>query len=163
YFLATLASVAKVDAMRIKQSVVELGDGTYAVQFNKGSTKTFVRVDGDLATYSWGGMAYADAGAQGSLWVAGMEKAFAFFRRTTGTYAARGAGWMREGYRGLGKTSTASYQSNGTEWLVSTIKTDLTAGKSVTYAASNPNDGAPLIGSHAYTVDSVVTDTSGTV
>src|SRR5206468_686855 len=42
WFLSSLASVAKVDANKIQQSVVDLGDGTFAVQFNRGGKNVFV-------------------------------------------------------------------------------------------------------------------------
>jgi len=158
YFLATLSSVAKVNPNAIKQSIVDLGDGTYAVQFTKGNTQTFIRIDADLPTWSNGALAYANAGSQGSLWVALMEKAFAQFRTGANSYASIEGGWMTEVATALGKNSTTTY--NKTD-LVSVIKSALEAGKSVTYGANTPTDGAPLIGSHAYTVDRVNTD--GTV
>lgn len=162
YFLATLSSVAKINANLIRQSIVDLGDGTYAVQFTKGSTKTFVRVDGDLATYSWGATAYADLGKSNSMWVAIMEKAFAFFRETKGTYASISAGWMSEVYSALGKSSSGIYSSAGADSLVDLMKTELKAGKSVTFAVKS-SSGAPLIGGHAYSVHSITTDSAGKV
>jgi hypothetical protein len=80
YLLAALGSVAKVNPQVIRERVVDLGDGTYAVQFTTGSTTTYVRVDGDLPTSAWG-VAYAKLGRQGSLWVALVEKAYAFYRQ----------------------------------------------------------------------------------
>ena len=50
YFLSVLSSVAKVDPMLIKQSIVDLGDGTFAVQFTRDEKQIFIRVDADLAT-----------------------------------------------------------------------------------------------------------------
>lgn len=162
YFLATLSSVAQVSPQVIRQSVVDLGDGTFAVQFKNGSTPTFVRVDADLPTYSSGTLAYADFGVQNSMWVAVMEKAFAFFRFNEGTYQSLSGGWMNEVYGALGKTSSSSYASSSSSWLMTTIKQAMDAKKSVTFAVNKPN-GAPLVGNHAYTVCSVVMDATGKV
>jgi hypothetical protein len=142
--------------------VVDLGDGTYAVQFVMGSARTFVRVDADLPTYASGLPAYAHTGAQGSMWVAVMEKAFAFYRRNAGTYASLSGGWMNEAYAAMGKPSTSSYASSNSNWLINTIKQALDLRQSVTFAVKSAN-GAPLIGGHAYSVDSVVKDKSGKV
>lgn len=155
YFLATLASTAETNANTIKQSVVDLGDGTFAVRFFKGSQAVYFRVDGDLPTWSNGQLAYANQGTEGSLWVAVMEKAFAQFRTGANSYASIEAGWMSEAYAAIGKTSTNFFSQMSAGTLLNTIKAALEAGKSVTYACYDSQDGAPLIGYHAYTVVSV--------
>ena len=162
YFLATIASVAEVNADRIRQSVVDLGDGTFAVQFSKNGSKVFFRVDADLPT--WGGgssLAYADLGKQESMWVAVMEKAFAHFRTGANSYESINAGWMSEAYTALGLNSTSRYSSTAGAALLNLMKSELEAGKSVTYAVGNVASGAPLIGYHAYTVVSVNVDGNG--
>ena len=161
YFLATLSSVAKTDANLIKQSVVDLGDGTFAVKFMKGNKEMYFRVDADLPTWGNGSLAYANTGSQGSLWVAVMEKAFAAFRTGANSYASIEAGWMSEVYAALGKTSTNYFSAGTAASLINTIKIALEQGKSVTYGANTPTDGAPLIGCHAYSVDRVNLDTNG--
>jgi len=106
-------------------------------------------------------LAYANTGSQGSLWVAIMEKAYAFFRTGAGTYASIEAGWMSEVYSALGKTSTSYFSvASGTE-LLNTMKAALEQGKSVTLGVKTPTDGAPLIGDHAYMVDHVNVDNTG--
>lgn len=161
YFLATLSSVADTNANTIKQSVVDLGDGTYAVRFYKGGKEMFYRVDGDLATWSNGSLAYANTGAQSSTWVAIIEKAFAAFRTNVNSYASLNGGWMSEVYSALGKTSQNTFAVSTGAQLLTVIKDALAAGKSVTYAANEPTDGAPLIGSHAYSVERVNVDANG--
>jgi hypothetical protein len=157
YFLATLSSVADTNANTIKQSVVELGDGTYAVRFFRGNQQVFVRVDGDLPTWSNGRLAYADTGAEGSIWTAVMEKAFAVFRTGANSYASIESGWMSEAYAALGKVSNSTWSAADGSQLLNVMKTALDSGKSVTYACYEPTDGAPLIGYHAYSVVSVDT------
>ncbi len=163
YFLSVLSSIAKVDPGLIRRSIADLGDGTYAVQFTRDDAKVYIRVDADLAAGSNGAPAYADLGAQGSLWVALMEKAFTYFRSPVASYSAIEAGWMSEAYDAMGTTSTEHYYVDSATTLISAIEKALSAGKSATYAVNNPRNGAPLIGGHAYMVDSTVKDSSGAV
>jgi calpain family cysteine protease/hemolysin type calcium-binding protein len=164
YFLSTLSSVAKIDPNLIRQSVASLGDGTYAVRFfNSQGTATYVRVDAELPEY-WAGSepAYARLGAQNCLWVAIMEKAWAEFR-TPGddSYAAINAGQMSEAYTALGLSSSTTYSFASATIMAQSIQQQLAAGNSVTYATLN--DTAQLLGDHAYTVDSVITNQNGNV
>ncbi len=161
YFLATLSSTAKADANLIKQSVVELGDGTYAVKFVKNGAEMYFRVDGQLPTWGNGALAYANTGTQNSVWVAIMEKAYAMFRTGANTYASIESGWMSEVYSALGKSSTSMFSTSSAASLLNVIKTALEQGKSVTYGTTTPTDGAPLIGGHAYMVDHVNADAQG--
>jgi hypothetical protein len=165
YFLATLASVAETDKNVIKQSVVDLGDGTYAVQFAKyDGTKTFVRVDNDLATFSWNANqpAYASLGQGGSMWVAVIEKAFTYFRSGAGTYDSISAGWMSEAFTALGTASSNTWTESTANELVGKIAQELNAGKSVTAACFTNPAGCNMVTSHAYTVDHIVTNGDGT-
>jgi hypothetical protein len=164
YYLATLAAVADVNSAAIRQSVVDLGDGTYAVQFVRSGATAYVRVDADLPT--WNGsmsLVYAGLGRQGSIWVAVMEKAFAFFRTAAASYAALDGGWMAEASNALGLSSTSRYSRPAQQSLMNLVAAELAAGKAVTYASGVVSDGAPLVGYHAYSVDSVGYDAFGAV
>lgn len=163
FFLSVLSSVAKIDPNRIRQSILDMGDGTYVVQLSRGSTASFVHVDGELPVNGYGVLDYAGLGAGGSTWVALMEKAFAAFRGTSVSYAAIDGGWMSDAYTALGCSSTSFYGGTGATDLLAKVETALAAGKSVTYGTNQVTDGAPLIAGHAYTVDSIVTDTHGVV
>jgi hypothetical protein len=92
WFLASLASIAKADPQEIRQRVMDLGDGTYVVQFKSGSTDVHVRVDGDLPSYSSSSLAFAGFGAGGSIWAAIVEKAYAMFRKGEATYQSLESG-----------------------------------------------------------------------
>jgi len=156
YFLATLSAVAKTNANAIKQSVVDLGDGTYAVQFFRAGEPVYVRVDGDLPVWTGtNSLAYANTGAQGSLWAAVMEKAYAIFRRNQCSYESTEAGWMDEVFAALNKRSAAVWSTTSGDALLSKIKALLVAGKAVTFGVTEAVGEAPVIGYHAYTVDSV--------
>ena len=163
YYLSVLASVAQTKPERIREMVVDLGDGTYAVQFKKAGNTVVVRVDADLPVTSWGELAYSNFGRQGSLWVAIAEKAFTFVRGNVASYKSLDAGWMDESYRAMGLGSKDVYSTEGPQALMNLIRKELEAGKSVTYAVGTPRSGAPLVSYHAYTVTSVTTDEAGEV
>lgn len=163
YLLASLSAVALQNPDLLRQSIVELGDGTYGVRYHRDGAPVYVRVDADLPVGSFGDMAYAALGAQQSLWVALMEKAYAMFRTGAGTYASIGGGWMTEVFDALDAPST-------TIWLDTTItpgdvlahlKVELDAGAAVTWATWKIPSGVPLVGLHAYAVESVALDAVG--
>ena len=63
YYMTLMAAIAKVNPDHARQLVCDLGDGTYAVDFkNNNGTDAYVRVDGDLPTWSDGTLAYARFG-----------------------------------------------------------------------------------------------------
>lgn len=162
YYLSTLSSIAKLNPQVIRQSIVSLGDGTYAVQFtNSSGVKQYLRIDGKLPTTSWGGLAYAGTGAQSSTWVALMEKAWTYFRSGVGSYNSIDAGYMGEAYNALGLANHSIYSAANPTALLQTLAAELAAGHSVTYATAN--DMANLIGGHAYTVDHVMKDAKGNI
>jgi hypothetical protein len=159
YFLATLSSIASTDPNVIRERIVDLGDGTYAVMLKRNGAETYVRVDADLAVNRLS-LAYADLGAQGSTWVALMEKAFAMVRTTAKSYAGIEAGWMSEACGYLGVTSASVYTAGSAAALMTQLSSQLAAGKAVTYATdANLGDAAILVGSHAYEVVAVTDET----
>jgi hypothetical protein len=156
-----MASYANLTPELIKQSITELGDGTYAVQYIKSGKSYFYRIDGDLPSSSNGSLVAAQFGQEHSLWVALMEKAWAFFRKGLGTYASIDSGWMSEVCSALGRSSafTAVNLTDNGVTLLSQIKDQVDAGKSVTVGTwSSQPGGSIMVGSHAYTVMSVNND-----
>jgi Calpain family cysteine protease/RTX calcium-binding nonapeptide repeat (4 copies) len=87
YFLSTLAALAESYPEHIRNMIVSLGDGTYAVRFWVGGQPKFVRVDSQLY-YKSGALLYAGLGNQSVAWVPLVEKAFAILRKGNATYAA---------------------------------------------------------------------------
>jgi hypothetical protein len=152
YYLSTLASIARVDPMRIESSVVQLADGTYLAQIVEGGQTDFVHVDGSLPTWSWGAPTYANFGEQGSMWVAIMEKAFAVARTGADSYASLNSGWMTESFATFGLASTGFYSFANAGQMMTTIESQLAADKAVTAGVGTPVTGAALIGDHAYEV-----------
>ncbi len=161
YLLSSLASVAKTNPRIIRQRIADLGDGTYAVQFTGGSSDTYVRVDGDLPTTSWGGLAYAQLGRQDSLWVAIVEKAYAFYRYGKADYGSLEGGFMSDVYNDLGLKSDSIFHADSGSDLLARLRQNLRDGKAVTFGTIDDVGTAPLIGGHAYVVDKVLTDTRG--
>jgi hypothetical protein len=168
YYMSALSAVAKVDPDLIRQSIVSLGDGTYAAEMHNADGQTvFVRMNADLPTWNTGGVAYAGLGTGNSLWAALLEKAFTYVRSGANPLAASyntidNGGWMSESFNALGLANSDYFPSSAGQ-LVNDLEHDLNAGDAVTIAIDNPEDGAPLIGDHAYTVDHVTTNSKGVV
>jgi hypothetical protein len=168
YYLSALSAVAKVDPDIIKQSIVSLGDGTFVAQMHNTRGQTvFVHMNADLPTWNTGGVAYEGLGSGNSLWAALMEKAFTYVRSganaTAPSYSTiDNGGWMSESFNALGLANSDYFPSSSTQ-LVSQLEKLLNAGEAVTIAISNPANGAPLIGDHAYTVDHINVDSNGNV
>lgn len=167
YFMAGLGAVAKTAPDRIRQLVVDLGDGTYAVNFHNNGKNAFVRVDADLWTKFDGSLGYAKKGIDGSIWVPIVEKAWAFYRNNKATYSSTEGGnnlgidWCDA--LGLSHIDFPTNLSPNATSFLTTIRNELLAGKAITIggpAALAP--GIPLIatnyrrGQHIFTVDSVI-------
>jgi hypothetical protein len=87
YFVASLSAIAGSNPEFIRNMVIALGDGTYAVRFYKNGSPVYVRVDGDLWVDSaTSKLEYAKLGNGNALWVAIVEKAYAIMRRDQGDY-----------------------------------------------------------------------------
>jgi uncharacterized protein YdbL (DUF1318 family) len=160
YFVSSLAAFAGVKPSVLVGSAVDMGDGTYTVQFMSAGTPKFVRVSNAFSTGPFGGYMYAHPGANNTIWAMVMEKAFCYFRTGANTYASIANGSMGEAYSDLG-VSSSSFRPGGytDSSFYSMMLNDLTLGEAVTLGTYNP---APnLVSSHAYTLVSVFTDSSG--
>ena len=77
YFMATLAAFANNDPTVLLHSAVDLGDGTFAVEFQTSSgTPEFIRVNNSFSAGPFDGYNFAYPGPDGSIWAMVMEKAF---------------------------------------------------------------------------------------
>ncbi|MGD0766901.1 MAG: C2 family cysteine protease [Tepidisphaeraceae bacterium] len=160
YFLSSLAAFAGQNPNVLVQSAVDMGDGTYTVQFISNGKPTFVRVSNQFSAGPFEGLLYAHPGTDGSIWAMVIEKAFAYFRTGANTYASTNSGWMGEAYSDFGVNSTAFNPSSYTATtLYNLLSADLSAGKEVTLGTSN---SAPdLVSDHAYTLVSAYKDSKG--
>jgi len=160
YYLAGLSSTARKDPQRIKNCVVDLGDGTYATQFWNGSQWTFYRVDADLPTYNGtNSLYYANVGAQQSIWVPIMEKAFTEFRSGSNSYNSIHGGGTNEPFIAMAGAPSSIWDASSQTNTLLNIRHALDAGKVVDVSTpnSNPPAGTPAIKWHVYSVVSVAT------
>jgi hypothetical protein len=160
YFLSSLAAFAGEKPSVLEQSAVDMGDGTYTVQFYNNQNKpVFVRVSNDISTGNYWGYAFARPGSTGDIWALVMEKAFADFRTGANTYASISSGWMGDVYAELGQANAYFVPSNYSEsQLYTMLSNDLANGKAVTLGTYNAPD---LVSGHAYTLVSCSVDGNG--
>jgi hypothetical protein len=160
YLMAALSAIAKANPAVIENRIAELGDGTYLVEFQKNAKAQYIRVDADLPINPIGGIAYANTGRDGALWVALFEKAYALYRAGAGSYTALNSGWMNEVHKALGqKAAVASKFATG-QSLLMWISGQLDTHHAVTFGTRDAN-GAPVMSQHAYMVDQVILDKAG--
>lgn len=157
YFMAPLSAIARTAPSVIRQSVVDLGDGTFAVKMRRDGVAKFIRVDADLPVNSAGRPVFAGvASSNGSIWVPIMEKAWAWFRNSTGTYAGIDGGWPFEVFRTLGMSNSEydpyAWFNDSPQEFGNKLADLLAQGKAVTLCT---DDGGSIIGLHCYSVERV--------
>ncbi len=158
YFLSSLAAFAGTNPAVIQNSAVDMGDGTYVVQFAKPTGPVYVRVSGDLSVGGYSGFRYAQAGG-GGIWAPIMEKAYAYFRTGANTFASLNAGWMGDVYKAFGVKSQIIGLKAAETVFYQSMLASLSGGFVVTFGTSGtaPN----LVRGHAYTLISVSIDAGG--
>jgi len=158
YLLASLSSLADTDPNIIKEMIAPLGDGTYAVRFYRDGTEVYLRLDADLPVGLYGNtLAYAGLGPDGQIWVALIEKAYAYFRRGENSYASIQGGWMADVFHEITNMPTVfRWTSCQPEALYDFLGQSLSAGHAVTMGSYYDASG-PIVGAHAYVVKSVFT------
>jgi len=164
YFLSGLAGIANKKPDLIRQSITDLGDGTYAVKMFKDGKATFYRVDGQLPlANSDDRILFARPGLNSSedpiaLWAPIMEKVFAIHDAGS-LYANLPVGWGDEAFKALGKGSDQDEVIWHTEAEMATKMRDyLTKGGAVTFTTGFGVTGLPLYSFHVYTVVDVASD-----
>jgi hypothetical protein len=151
YFLSSLAAFATVKPGLLEQSAVDMGDGTYTVQYENNNVPEFVRVSNDLPTTGSESYVYARPGSTGSIWAAIMEKAYAFFRSGANTYASISSGWMGDVYTALGVNNSFFYLNGMSESaLYNRLSADLASNKAITLGTFS--NAPTLVSGHAYTL-----------
>lgn len=163
YFLASLGALAQNESQDIAQAITPLGDGTYAVRFYRNGQAVYLRIDADLPV-NGSSLCYAHAGLQGQIWAPLMEKAYAFFRYGQNSYASLWGGWMSDVFKDVvnSGTNTAWISSSSSLTNLAAFLTgQLQSGHAVTAASYTAGSG-PIVGDHAYMVQSVTTTNQGT-
>lgn len=166
WLLAGLSAFADQESQVLRQNIVDFDDGTYGVCLGG----KFYRVDNDLPVYAnTSTLSYAALGAENSMWVAVVEKAFAMYRTGANSYASIEGGWGVEVNRAFGSTTAggANMQNyaNATA-LVNDLYTKWSTSQVVTIGFLGLKSGAsgvPLVMGHMYTVMSVIKNTAGAV
>lgn len=156
YFISALASLANTSPRIILGSGVDMGDGTYAVQYVSSGQTQFYRVSNRFASPAAGltTLLFANGGSSGKMWAAVFEKAYAYCRRDTNTYGSLNGGYFGEVHDLFGLQSRtfnpASYSDANLYGLLSST---LAAGKAVEFATTlaPPN----LVRAHGYSLLSV--------
>ena len=163
YFLSSLAGLARTAPEHVKGRVVDLGDGTYAVHFQDYDRNVYVRVDADLPVDNTGKPFYAGLGQDKSIWVPVLEKAWAFYRRSQGTYASIDFGRSKEVFKALGMQDVAFQDSfRSAASMLDTIDAALDAGLPLTFwTKMTEPKGSPLRPSHVLTGVRVIRDARG--
>ena len=157
-FLAALLGLATKNPQAIAHMIVNLGDGTYAVDFKPNGVDTYIRVDANLPTNAGGGLIYAQLGQQNALWVGLMEKAWTYQRPThdlwwrefVGTYGNIEGGGPGELFSQINMPAAPLNASN----MWGDILNDVNAGLIVcvvTNTGTTANSG--LVASHVYYAD----------
>jgi hypothetical protein len=175
YFLASLASLAQRDQNIIRQSVVDLGDGTYAVRFFENGAEVYVRVDGDLPTEAAlasdgdittdddDNLFYAARGTEKAMWGPIMEKAWAFFRKHDASYNSIDLGEPTEVATALNLASSflihPFHTNAGFNNFLAYVSNEITAGNAVTIVTGL--FPSTLLPTHVYVVSSVDVDING--
>jgi Ca2+-binding RTX toxin-like protein len=154
WFVATLASVARTKPQFIRNMVVDLGDGTFAVQLFSGPTsqRMFVRVDADLWVNEENQPIFARFGTNGCLWAPIVEKAAALLYG--GTYGVLDNDRPEHAMTALG----ISHKGLGLPMMI-LLKSQLDGGGALV-ASSKGSDkhvmwGGQIVSNHAYAVTAV--------
>ena len=153
WLMAALGAAAKSNPNSIIQTVVNLGDGTFAVELGG----FYYRVDADLPTINpfSNTLQFAGLGQQNSLWVSIVEKAYAFHRFGLNTYQSLNSGWPSTAFGQLGALNAAQVTFNNGTAALNYIQNELNQGKGVAVCVLNPPAGVPLVGTHCYIVEQV--------
>ena len=185
YFLSTLAAIAHTDPQAIRNEITPLGDGTYAIEFYNNGTPEFVREDAYLPVDAYSGdPVYAKVGSDAGLWVALMEKGWAYAvsnaQGLAPDYGNIEGGYADPVYAALGANNVAGSFTNGTEegtsmfgnseyYFEGWINWQLEQGKAISLAFSNgsSSDGFSipniLENNHEYTLISQTESRTGAI
>ena len=159
HLLAALAGLARHDPHRIRTSIADLGDGTYAVKLlgNDGAPR-YYRVDGDLPVHANGSPYYAALGHGDATWVAIMEKAFAIHRGAGGTYRSLNGIRAGEAFAAFGMKPGASLSIGKNAWTaIEWLEAQLKQGRVITVQVGEAPaaKGAPILSHQLYMVERV--------
>jgi hypothetical protein len=161
--MASLAAVARRDPLRIRETVVDFHDGTYGVALGS----NFYRVDGWLPTDGQTGqLKFAGLGHDNSIWVAIVEKAYAYYKDGCNTYDSLTGTFPQDAFNALNcgnvdGWSTVGLHSGG--GALDELYNHWHAGQACVVAMYFPEGSKYAGGLHAWTVVSMTLDPNGCV
>ena len=154
WLMAGIGTIADENPERIRDSIVDFGDGTYGVNLGN----EYFRVDGQLAVDEDGNPKYAGLGDNNSLWSAVVEKAWSEYRHDWSW--GLDAGWTTSVWEAFDGTDTDKesfgWFSDGDD-VLSHIDDALDDGKVATILTDwyGSLESDQLVNCHYYMVDSV--------
>ena len=154
WLMAALGAAANANPNSIHQSVVSLGDGTFAVEMGG----SYYRVDADLPTETATSntLTFAGLGRENSIWVPILEKAYAIHRTGANTYQSLDGGFSASVFSEMGMRNADRATIRSPRGALQYIHGQLRQGKAVVVnIVENPPAGIPLVGPHAYMVERV--------
>jgi hypothetical protein len=172
WLLAGLGAIAHDNPHALRQYVVDFDDGTYGVRLGS----YLYRVDNELPVWNTqnnattSNLRFAELGAQNSMWVAVVEKAYAHYRYQAfgaHSYASLEFGWSRDVNRAFGSTSDGeksikSYSSAAA--LANDIANRFNTLQAVTIGFTGSlTGGVPLIPGHMYMIAGINRNAAGAI
>src|SRR6185436_7070794 len=131
YYMSVLSAIANANPARIRDSIMDMGDHTFAVRFYKNGQPVYVRVDDDVPVDGSGNPIYAGTGNENCIWGAMMEKAFVYEEEGAGgEYEDIAGGFPQDVYPKFNLV-TEQYGHWYQAASLSEISTQLAAGKAV--------------------------------
>jgi hypothetical protein len=166
WLLAGLGSIANKNPNTIRQNVVDFDDGTYGVRLGN----SFYRVDNELRVWSIGigettsgNLRQAKLGAQNSMWVAIVEKAFASYRTGANTYASLSMGTPTEAFSAFRLKNVTTKYLDDYKGSAASMATELYSKWSQGYAVAIGSMAMVGGGNHEFTVERFILNAAGTV
>ncbi len=164
WMLGSLAGLTFRNPNAIRNLIVEFGDGTFGVKLGG----KFFRVDADLPVTHAGSttLAFAGVGLENSLWVALVEKAYAFYHpKDSGNYIGLEWGYDDHAMQAFGLSTGIDHAEDLAMPMVFRAAQQFDAGRVVTISFHR-DDGQSGIANgfsfrHTYTVTGVVRDQFG--
>jgi hypothetical protein len=178
FLLGSLAAVARQDPQRIRDMVVDNGNGTYTVTFKErhgggvlGSPPQYVDVPITVTADFPGGLAGDGHAAPGDtgwgtaeIWPLVIEKAYGQYLTCVEPYGELDRGGssrrMLEMLTGRPVTSGTSMSIGDSARGFDALLADFQAGKAIV-VSTNDIEEKPLVGDHAYAVSNVYRDANG--
>jgi hypothetical protein len=154
YYLAGLAAFAATNPSFLQETAVDMGDGTYVVQFyHMPGTPSYARVSNIMAQNR------AQIGPSHNIWALVMEKAFCYIRGGQNTYSSLWGGYELEAFLELqGNYNTFGPSSYDDADLYNFLSGEIADGHAIALSSSGAGG---LLADHSYSLISVYKDESG--